>query len=166
MPVTYDSIASITVSSATPSINMLNIPSTFSNLKLIITCFYTSGGNGLLQVRFNDSGATAYGSLTAFTANNGTNRSNFNNQNWMNVDGNAPTGTGNQPAIYEMDIVGHNQSNQKTVLLCKGGGANFNTFFSTNEWTNNSIVTQINFQSLNASFDVGTKISLYGIQGA
>lgn len=169
----YESIATVTVSSATSTITISSIPATYEHLQV--------------RVSGRSTGAYTYSSL--YLNYNGDTGSNYTYHS-LYGDGSsaASTGRGNETAIYAQNIAGANATanNFGALVIDILDYANTNKFKTTRSlggYDNNGSGTPIGTISLNSgawrntvainsitfatdgNFAVNTRIALYGIKG-
>jgi hypothetical protein len=162
MAITYDKIATTTLSSSASSITFSSIPATFTDLKLVLTFAGTS--NTFAAITFNNDTATNYsvtlmrGDGSAVAASRGTNEPNLGSQ--------ASFVPANKWGMYDFDIFSYASSLYKTVLYTKSFEANDATFNYSNKevgtWRSTAAINRIDLTG-NVAFSINTSATLYGI---
>ena len=164
----YDSIATVTLSSASSNITFSSIPSTYKHLQLRMYTFVTSSGNRNIQVGAGsvDTG-TNYGIEELYgsgaTVTSGTISSATSSQLFY-----APA-DGATPATSITDILDYTDTNKATSFRTLGGidlnGAGRITF-TGGYWNNTAVFNTIKIlNGTSGDFNAGSKFALYGIKG-
>jgi hypothetical protein len=157
---TFELIASSTVTGSTAaSISFSSIPSTYTDLVLIVSG--TAAGPSDCVVYFNGSQATNYSKTRLYGNGSTTISSSDTNQNAINI-GTLWTTVGN------MIINVQNYSNSttfKTVLSRNNSPSNYVAAF-VGMWRSTAAVTSLSFVSGNEFITAGTTLTLYGIAAA
>lgn len=163
---TYEPIATTTLGSSSASIVFSSIPSTFSDLRLVVHAITTGSGN--MGIRFNTDTGTNYSvtNLTASVTSSSSTRT--TNANGAIVGGNSILST--SPASFIFDIINYsntsyNKSFLTTINMNKGTTAGSVELVSGLWRGVNAISTVTLYLSLN-SFNTNTTATLYGIARA
>jgi hypothetical protein len=164
MPSTYEPIATTTVGTATNAITFSSIPSTYTDLRLVLAL---------------KSAASQYASFRV----NGDTGSNFS-YTWMDTDGaSVASGSGaNDSIIYlSQRTIPSGLNALFTLDFFSYAGSTFKTIFTTNNqdnngsgyvgnqvalWRSTSAINTINLISGVNIYDIGTTATLYGIKNA
>jgi len=165
MPATYEPIATTTLGSSSSTITFSSIPSTYTDLRLVL--FGKADADGTQAVlRFNNLSTALYS--RTFLQGDGTSAStgrNFDQTRIMIHDAyRAPLNWG----LITLDVFSYAGSTTKTVLGTSnddlnGSGTVFNfvaLFDSTAQ------ITQLNLISQGGNWISGTTATLYGIKAA
>lgn len=162
MPATYEPIATTTLSSAASTITFSSIPSTYTDLRLVIV---GAGDGQLLYWTYNSDTASNYswtrllgnGSAASSTAQ--TNLS--NNRGWW-------TNASSTPCVNEIDVFSYAGSTNKTSLVKSSVDQNGsgNTVAAVNLWRSTSAITSIQLSMSSGNFYTGTTATIYGIKAA
>jgi hypothetical protein len=168
MAITYDPIATTTLSSEASTITFSSIANTWTDLRLVMLGIKPSATNTSSVVRFNSS-STGY-SLCAMWGNG------------ISVTGDYfDTTVGAIPLIYfdaiptttpkmgTIDIFSYAGSTKKTVLGTESSDRNGSGRIvkHVSMWSNTSAITQIDIlDGSGRNFGVGTQVTLYGIKKA
>ena len=161
MAITYDPIATTTLGSASTTITFSSIPSTYTDLRLILTGRTNAGAGNAVTIRFNSDTATNYswtyisGNGTTASSARTTNATSISTGLYLTNDTNISTGF--------VDIFSYVGSTNKTVLL-----QSINQSFVRNTvalWRSTSAIIEITLTSSNA-MEIGTTATLYGIKNA
>lgn len=165
MPATYDSIATTTLGSAAANITFSSIPSSYTDLRLVMAFRPAAGGTDL-RIRFNGSSGTDYRSI--MLTGNGTTVSAANiapdvqlavtNGGWF---------TANANYVCELDILSYTSTALPKGMLCKisgdENGAGQQQLSNGYFGTTNAISSITLYISGSANLAAGTTAALYGI---
>ena len=162
---TYTPIATTTLSSSTSSYTFSSIPSTYTDLVLIVRGKMVSGAYDT-ALRFNGDTGTNYsrtiltGTGSAASSGRGT------SQNVMYIDGNGVKDT----TFNSNDII-HimNYSNSTTYKTAISRSNNAGTGVDANVglWRNTAAITSITILAMSSgTWDTGSTFTLYGIASA
>lgn len=159
---TYEPIATQTLGSAATDTTFSSIPSTYTDLRIVVLC--TGGAGGDPALRFNGDTASNYS--TTYLIGNGTTASSAQ-ATTTNVL--RSTNDSSPPlSMYIFNVMSYAGSTYKTALVStardnNGSGSVVNT---VGMWRStaaiNSVTVTGNFGVINA----GTTITLYGIKSA
>jgi hypothetical protein len=165
MPLTYDPISTTTLGSTSSTINFNSIPSTYTDLRLVINAI-SSTSVPTVYIKYN-SNSSGY-SRTVLAAN-GSSVSNgsISGQSYINVPIASGLTTTN-PQLITADIFSYAGSRFKTALLTISGnnGASGSLERVVACWDNTTAITSINLSTSTAAFGIGTRATLYGIKAA
>lgn len=166
MPATYEPIATTTLGSASNSVTLSSIPSTFTDLRLVIVVTADSAGQDI-GLRFNSDTGTNY-SVT-YLSGDGTfatsgRLSNFSNYRISHLGVYTDTSI---PVTVQTDIFSYAGSTFKTGLSAASGDKNGSGYVARNVglWRNTSAITSLTIFS-GANFSIGSTFTLYGIKNA
>lgn len=166
MPATYEPIATTTLGSAAADITFSSIPSTYTDLKLIITG--TSATNTVQpRLQFNSDTATNYSNTSI--SGNGTAASSTSQTSaaYMRITPDS-TSSSTIPVFYNIDIFSYTGSTYKTCLLVGSADLNGSGFTqsSVGLWRSTSAITTIKYYMSSGNLNSGTTATLYGIKSA
>jgi len=162
MPATYEPIATTTLGSATANITFSSIPSTYTDLKLIVVAQGSLGNQFAIQ--FNGS-ATGY-SRTFIYGDGSAAASDRGSATSVRLDY-LPTST--NFAFYDIDIFSYAGSANKTLLARSSKDLNGSgeVHAQVSLWANTSAINEIKlFVSSSGNLNSGTTATLYGIKSA
>lgn len=168
----FESIATVTLSSATTDITLSSIPSTYKHLQLrIITRSTFSAGSVNVSYRLNTdtnysnywwhvlagNGSTAYaGQLNAST------------QALLQQSMPAATAIAGVYGAMIVDILDYANTSKNTTLRTFGGfdnNGNGSVGLYSSSWSNTSAVNSFTLRSWDPQWAAGTSVALYGIRG-
>ena len=167
MATTYEPIATTTLSSA-GTITFSSIPSTYTDLRVVLTGTGTTNGDNVRLILNSDTGTTysyteIYGDGTNRYCVSSTNQFNmYLNSNNANLSDTIPT-------MYTIDFFQYaNTGVLKTFLATanmdlNGSGS---VAYTIGTWRSTSAITTINLTNGAASYKIGTTATLYGIKAA
>jgi len=169
VPVSFDSIQTVTVSSATPTITFTSIPATYTHLQVRVSALTAASGK-VMVARFNSDSSASYtwhflnGQGTTASAGNSTGNtySRFFGQN-------IGTNTTN-PSVSVIDILDYANTNKyKTMRALSGSDDNGSgeVALESSLWINTSAISTITISLTDSSnFSQYSSFALYGIKGA
>lgn len=159
MPATYTPIATTTLGSTASSVTLSSIPSTYTDLILVIT--NTSGGGlaGVYLSEINSDTGTNYSSTKIYGTGSVAGSDRNSNDTTVNIGLSNSTQCNN--IFHFMNY--SNTTTYKTVLA-RGNSAGGQTRASVTLWRNTSAITS--FKISGVTFDVGSTFTLYGIKAA
>jgi hypothetical protein len=162
MPSTYQPIATTTISSSVASYTFSSIPSTYTDLVLIVSNLDSGGGR--TRLRLNGDTGTNYSRTNL--SGNGSSAASYRGSSENQIDMSVISGTSStDPAALIININNYaNTSINKTVLsrYSLGNGA---TELTVGLWRNTSAVTSVTYFT-QGNLLSGTTLSLYGIKAA
>ena len=166
MPATYEPIATTTLSSAASTITFSSIPSTYTDLRLVLVSQgSTTAGTG--RLRFNNISTTTYS--TTRLSGNGTAAQSDRYSNRAAIDFALGTlVTSSNWGITTFNIFSYTGSTNKTVLMTDSNDKNGsgNVECSVGLWRDTGAITRIDLIENGANFATGTTATLYGIKAA
>jgi hypothetical protein len=165
MPLTYEPIATTTLSSSASTITFNSIPATYTDLRLVLTAKSTIGGGVVYPAfRFNSDTGTNYSNT--FLLGNGSTASSLrgSNETQMGISSNGSDST--YFGFYTLDIFGYAGSTNKSILAtasedANGGGTVIRT---SHLYRSASAISSILLR--NGTYEIGTTMTLYGIKNA
>jgi len=165
---TYVAIASQTLASAANSVSFTSISSGYTDL--VLECnFATTASNPSISLGVNGDSGTNYsytllwGSGTAATSANASNRSSTNNV-FAFYNAGAATGYSN---IIVSNFQNYSNTTTYKTILTKYGSASQETGATVSMWRNTAAINTITLTCQNTyTFASGSTFSLYGILAA
>jgi hypothetical protein len=167
---TYEPIATYTLTSNTTTVVLNSIPTTYSDLEVVINPASSSGTNGI-RMRINNDSATNY-SINYLSGNGTSAQANRENSAVnMSLNGYFGISTSLNTQIYKLIINGYSNTNINKTVLARISGANGGTELNSGVWRSNSAITSLSFNintfgSSTGDFITGTTFTLYGIAAA
>lgn len=159
MAITYEPIATNTLSSATSSVTFSSIPQTYTDLVLVVFGKNTSTADNF-QLTMNNDTASNYSYV--FFAGNGSSSS-------TGIAANAtPMYVGNMPssafALNTIHINNYTNTTSYKTALSFVGGNNAQTW--VNSWRSNSAITTLKVGTGTGNYAIGSSFTLFGIKAA
>jgi hypothetical protein len=171
MPATYEPIATQSLSSAAASIVFSSIPSTYTDLRIVLRLFQISQSSAFFQ--FNGDTGTNYSRTRMYGDRSGTTGTQSVTGSTLGVLIQPGSTTANTPSFGILDIFSYASSNWKTALSQSFvdfngaiGGANETVQSAVNLWRSTSAITSITLSPSSGNFAISTSATLYGIQAA
>ena len=165
MAATYEPIATTTVAVAASSITFSSIPSTYTDLRLIVVP--TSATNENFALRFNSDSGTNYSSTRLVGNGSAVSSANFANTTEIQLTSSFYINA--TPTLHTFDIFSYAGSTYKTFLFDEisdmngSGGINKQVGL----WRSTSAINNIYLFSQGVNlFAIGTTATLYGIKAA
>lgn len=157
---TYSPIATVTLGSALSQVTFSSIPSTYTDLVLVVAGTLTTGTDNI-ALQFNGDTGSNY-SVT-YLLGDGSAASSGRSSNITNA-GRCAMGTSSSSAIYSIN----NYSNSTTykTVIGRGGMASYGVDARVSMWRNTAAITSILVFPTTYNFASGTVVSLYGIAAA
>lgn len=170
MPATYEPIATTTLSSTTNSIGFTSLPSTYTDLRIIVTGTL-SGTGSAVAITYNASwngSNTSYGSTRLY--GDGTTLSSDSNVNYAGVYLSYGAASNVTPWFFSCDVFSYaNTSTFKTALHTASQDLNGSGYVyrSVTTWRNTSAISSLYLGLTGATtFAAGTTATLFGIKAA
>ena len=170
---TYEAIATTTLGSATSNVTFSSVPSTYTDLVLIVNgrSDYTSGQYEALYMQVNSDTSTNYSATFIMGGEGNATSSRQTSQNQMEITrfGNSYLGA----TAFGVSIIQlQNYSNTTTYKTCLGRTVNQPYGYNyTGEticlWRSTAAISTIKvYPALGSNFVANTQVSLYGIKAA
>lgn len=158
---TYTPIATTTLSGSTASYTFTSIPSTYTDLVLVIMAANSTGSN--FEVTFNSDTGSNY-SRTQL-AGNGSSATSARESNYTSYRTlSTPSGTSTY-AIATFNIMNYSNTTTYKTLLDRGGYASDQTYAQVGLWRSTAAINSIRLLT-GSNLSAGTTFTLYGIQAA
>ena len=162
MPKTYEPIATYTVPSAQASYTFTSIPSTYTDLILVVDAL-TTAGNRALQLVLNSDTGTNY-SATYITGD-GSSAASGRNTSTGYAETYASIGNTTRSTVI-VQLQNYSNTTTNKTILCRSSLADLNVRASVNLWRSTAAITSI-LVRLNAdNLNTGSVLTLYGIKAA
>lgn len=160
MASTYAPIATTTLASASSSVDFSSIPSTYTDLVLIVTGT-SSGANINYGLRFNDVATSTYHALRLYADGSSviTDRLlSYNNAIISNISSASST------TVIQFN--GYSTTTLKKTFISRSNSNNY-VWLNAGLWNSNSAINKITFLTTTGyALQPGTTLSLYGIKAA
>jgi hypothetical protein len=164
---TYTPIATNTLSSAATGITFSSIPSTYTDIILVLSLVSTSAGNDV-KVQINSDSGTNYSET--WLGGNGTSASSgrdTSNTVWNSL---KLVGTTTNPQVFTYQFQNYANTSTYKTMLWRSSIAGAETIAGIGLWRSTSAINTIYvYEAGNtspATFAAGTTATIYGIQAA
>jgi hypothetical protein len=159
MPATYEPISTTTLGSTASSVTLSSIPSTYTDLVLVITNTSSGGLAGVYLGEINGDTGTNYSHTKVYGTGSVAGSDRNSNDTGVNIGLSNSTQCNN---IFHF----LNYSNTTTfkTVFARGNSAGGQTRASATLWRNTAAITS--FKISGVTFDVGSTFTLYGIKAA
>ena len=158
---TYTPIATTTLVSAAASYTFSSIPSSYTDLVLVINANITSGSEDA-AIQFNGDTGTNYSRTVLFADSiNGALSVRSTSQSRISVAGFSST-IGN--AIIQVQNYSNTTTNK--TALCRGNLTGQGTYAIVGLWRNTAAITSITIGTTGSTWTAGSTFTLYGIAAA
>ena len=161
---TYEPIATQTLASAAATITFSSIPSTYTDLRLVIFSIGTSAGTQFIL--FNSS-VTGYSNT--WLLGDGTSASSGRSTSYPRLDLNSQNTANATPQLNTVDIFSYAGSTNKTCLMTSSADRNGSglTYSQVGLWQDTTAINRIDIKlSSTNTYAIGTTATLYGIKAA
>jgi hypothetical protein len=162
MPVTYDSIATTTISSPTPTITFSNLPQTYTDLVFVL--HGRSGGSSQFIMRFNSDTATNYSWTSLYGAGGNPNSDRVTSASFIRIDTVGSLAFG--PAgLAIINLPSYTNAVRKTALFSFANitASSSGISFGTGLYRSTSAITTVSLINNLDNWEPGTVATVYGI---
>jgi hypothetical protein len=167
MPATYEPIATTTLGSSAVSYTFSSIPTTYTDLRLVLIGAITSAGQDFYFQVGNGSVDTGTNYSTTFLHGNGTavgsSRLNTRNQGYFDWSGQSTT-AGN--SMVTADFMNYSNTTTFKTVLSRTGTASISTEAVVNLWRSTSAINTVKIFASGGNLQAGSMLTLYGIKAA
>ena len=165
MPSTYNKIEAKTLGTATSSVTFTSIPSTYTDLVMIINGSIASG-NPSIWIRMNSDSGSNY-SFTRLTGNGSAAASSRESSQTKGFIASAFGMTTTYETNIIMQVMNYSNATTYKTTLSRANTPSLGTEASVNLWRSTSAITAIEILNSSATnFTVGSTFTLYGIKAA
>jgi hypothetical protein len=166
MAITYDKIATNTLSSAAASITFSSIAASWTDLRLVLVAKTTANG-ATTALSFNGVPAGTVYSWTTLSGN-GTSAASSANTSQDGLYPYSASTLASTPDFYTFDIFSYTSAINKTVLTT--ASQDYNGSGTVNRkvglWRSTSTITSCVLTNVGSTYAAGTIATLYGIKAA
>jgi hypothetical protein len=166
MPATYEPIATTTITTSTVSFSLSSIPSTYTDLRLVLI-YLAAGDYGWPSFRFNGDTGSNYSQTYIRGVGVSAGSSRTTNATKLELGG-YQDASSTVPSLTIMDIFSYAGGTNKTVLFDYSSDSNGagSTYRQVGLWRSTSAINSITLTRENWNFISGTTATLYGIKNA
>jgi hypothetical protein len=161
MPATYEPIATTTASGSTSQYTFTSIPSTYTDLVLVIMAANASAAN--FEITFNSDTGNNY-SRTQLSGN-GTSASTARESNYSSYRTLSTPASTSAFATANFSIMNYSNTTTFKTLLDRGGFASDQTYAQVGLWRSTAAITSIRLLC-GSNLSAGSTFTLYGIKAA
>jgi len=170
MAKTYDKIDTYTLTSVAQGITFTSIPSTYTDLVLVLALISKTAGNDV-RVRVGNGSIDSGANYSAnYLTGNGSAASASRNSSATYIPFYRVVGTTTSPATLIVDLFNYSNTTTKKSMIVRNYSTASETGFGGGIWNSTSAINQIYiYEDGNTSpqqFDVGTVATLYGVKSA
>jgi hypothetical protein len=163
----YDSIATVTLSSSASSVTFSSIPATYTHLQIRATMLNASNLYSI-KLRFNGDTATNYSAHQLYSTGAAVGAGGETSVD-IGLIGIGAISTSLYTSAMITDILDYANTNKyKTVRSISGadGNGSGQTKFASINWRSTAAITSIYINADGSNFNQYTQFALYGIKGA
>jgi hypothetical protein len=167
MALTYEPIATTTLSSSSTTITLSSIPSTYTDLRVVIFGLCTVDGDAV-RMRFNGDSSAVY-SWIALSGNGTGGSTTFSNNETFSRTNAGGNNLNTRPSLITTDIFSYSGSNFKTMIHTSNAdqSGSGTVSRSVSLWRSTSAINSIALSLVfSASYATGTTVTIYGIKAA
>ena len=157
---TYEAIATQTLGSAAATVTFSSIPSTYTDLVIVVAGTLTTGADNVC-LQFNGDTGSNYSVTTLL--GDGSSASSFRTSNTSNCGRDAMSNIQSN-VVYNIN----NYSNATTykTVLGKSSATNYGVRASASTWRNTAAINHMVLFPTAYTFNTGTVLSIYGTKAA
>jgi hypothetical protein len=159
--ITYTAIATTTMSGSTASYTFSSIPSTYTDLVLVVMAANSSASN--FEITFNSDTGSNY-SRTQLSGNGSTASSGKESSYTSYRTLSTPSGTSFY-AMAVLNIMNYSNTTTNKILLDRGGYSTDQTYAQVGLWRSTAAINSIRLLT-GSNLSAGTTFTLYGIGAA
>lgn len=160
---TYTPIATATISSGS-SYTFSSIPSTYTDLHIVISNFISAGPDDM-RLRFNGDTSTNYSALLLRSSGGSLINAKDNNGTYMAWLGYASNGAGDA-STHRIDVQSYANTSVYKHVVSRGNLSSGFVNLTTGMWRSTAAINSITFIPGGSSFAAGSTITIYGIKAA
>jgi hypothetical protein len=163
MPATYEPIATQTLGSAASSITFSSIPSTYTDLRVVLSAITTSGSNINMQLNGDTSALYSRTTLTGDGSSGSSVRASGDTRIYIGYSYGSP-----QRMMINVDVFSYAGSTFKTCLSSSSSDNNGTGLvqYGVGLYRSTTAITSLSLLTATNTFAVGTTATLYGIKNA
>ena len=166
MATTYEPIATTTLGTATSNYTFSSIPSTYTDLVLIISSTVATVNNSS-YIQFNGNASGNYYSITYLSGSGSTTQSGrYNDYNSPYIEWNGVPGASGNPCITIVNIMNYSNTSVNKTFLSRANNSSYGSDAIVGLWRNTAAINSIKIIQPTYNFNVGSTFTLYGIKAA
>jgi hypothetical protein len=164
MAKTYEPIATTTLGSAAASYTFSSIPSTYTDLRLVINGLQT-GTSGNPYITLNSDTGTNY-SITVLSGNGTTATSSRSTSAAFIYCGITAEVRNTMIFMSTTDLMNYSNTTTNKTVITRAANASFGTDAIVGLWRNTAAITSITVDLDAGNWNTGSTFTLYGIKAA
>lgn len=162
MPATYDKIATATAAGGATSISFTSIPSTYTDLVIVINGAYSAAVGVYVQFNGDNSpSGTNYSQTLLFGTGSAASSTRASNFNWAAI---GYLGSENSTTICS--IMNYANTTTFKTAIGRGNSASNLTLSSVALWRSTAAINRVDLLSTTSTYTAGTTATIYGIKAA
>lgn len=168
MASTYDPIATSTLSTQSANIYFNSIPSTYTDLRLVIVSTSSGSGN-ITRLAYNtDFGFGNFSNTYINGSGTSATSGRASAQGYIQCDGWVAGSSTTIPTLVTVDVFSYAGSTYKTCLITESNDQNGSgeTSATVGLWQSTAAINSIRINRSAGYFSVGSTFTLYGIKAA
>jgi len=162
MPVTYTPIATNTLSSTSALVTFSSIPSTYTDLVVIVS----GKGTSLLQVRMSVNNDSSVIYSTTGMSGNGTGAESWRVSGYPYVSGDYYYSFTPNAGYVQFNLMNYSNTTTFKSFLTRSGEGSQATMANVSLWRSTAAINRIDITASTSTFAAGTVFTIYGIKAA
>lgn len=165
MAITYEQIASNTLSSSTATVTFSSIPQTYTDIVVITKLLAATAGD--IRLNFNNDTANNYNRVILSGDTTTTYNSSAYSQAFARFNYASALRTTEPYSMYFLEINQYRNPNMNKAIYSRGGRPGEGNDYMVNMWNSTAAINRIDFSmDFSRSFAAGSYFALYGISAA
>lgn len=160
---TYTPIATITASGSTTTVTFSSIPSTYTDLRIMISGTIGSGGNDVIMY-FNGDTATNYSAT--YINGNGSAAVSARYTSRVNIPLSYGSGISPTQGNFYTDIMNYSNTTTYKTALSRVNNTQYGLDQGVGLWRSTAAINSVTIGSSSANMSSTTTLTLYGIAAA
>ena len=158
---TYTPIATTTASGSASTITFSSIPSTYTDLVIVLNGNATTGSTGSIALQFNSDTGSNY-SYTRLLGDGSA----ASSARGSNTTATYIGDTGTDRAVFIVSLNNYSNSTTYKTALSRTNTANTATMATVGLWRNTAAINRVDLSTTTSTFAAGSTFTLYGIKAA
>lgn len=161
---TYTPIELKTLASGTSSLTFSSIPSTYTDLVLVMSNLtFSSGGNP--QIQFNGDTTTNYSNTDVYSTGSAAGSTRNTGNAYINVGFSATNGSSTEPGTVIVNIMNYSNATTFKTIIARGNRAGGEAQANVGLWRKTpEAITSIVVKVGSGNLQTGSTFALYGIK--
>lgn len=166
MAVTYEPLATTTLSSAAADLTFSSISGSYTDLVLICSVLGTSGVTSNVVARVNSDTGSNYSSTYLYGTGSTAASGRQTNSTHIFIAQLSSYAVTNQPMPIIVNFQDYSNTNTYKTILCRGNSAGTDVMTDVGLWRSTSAINSITIKFDVGNLQSGTTATLYGIKEA